>query len=80
MPERRDRHVQALLDLERQLARGDLVDAAEPVTISRSHAGQRLGGLLEARRAGRACPSITRVQVAASAAPAIAVKASSGET
>ena len=43
-------------------------------------AGERLRGLGEARRAGRACPSITRVQVVASAAPAIAVSASSGET
>ena len=77
--ERRDRDVHALLDLQRELAGGDLVDAGagddQPLA-----AGERL----RARSANAVAQgerlSITRVQVSASAAPAIAVSASSGET
>ena len=66
MPERRDRHVHALLDLQRELARGDLVDAAagddQPLA-----AGSVRGGVREARSRWASAPSITRLRVAASA-------------
>ena len=78
-PERRRRDVHALLDLQRELARGDLVDAA--AADDQALARRRACCAASTKRARWASvSSITRVQVAASAAPAIAVKASSGET
>ncbi len=71
--ERRDRLVQALLDLERQLAGGDLVDAGAGDDQALA-AGERLRGVARSAGAGRACPRSPASHVAASAAPAIAVK------
>ena len=51
-----------------------------PVTIRRSQPCSVRGHRRRTRRAVSSVPAITRVQVASSAAPAIAVSASSGET
>ena len=56
MPERRDRDVQALLDLQRELARGDLVEAAAGDDQALAAVRACAAISREARRAGRACP------------------------
>ena len=61
-PERRDRDVQALLDLERELARGDLVDAAAGDDQALA-AGERRARPRRTRSRRASVPSITRVHV-----------------